>query len=100
MEERMRAALSNVNWKRIRVALLKRTVPVPAPLFFLIFMLISWAFFTLYFKLERVTRTLDLLESRTSVMESQLQGEGDTPGDPLSDDEGEYAEPPPSALQM
>ena len=95
----MRAALSNLNWKRIRVGLLMRSVPVPAPVFFLISLLIGWACFTLYFKIDRNTRTLEVLEARTSAIESHLQNRGEPAGD-LPDDEGDYPEPPSSAVEM
>ena len=100
MEDRMRSAFSNVNWKKLRVSLLKRSVPVPAPIFFLIFFAIGWACFSLYFKIDRTTKSLEELESRTSAIESHLQTGDDSSGDNSPDDEGEYTEPHSPALEM
>ena len=97
MEEQMRAAFSNVNWKRIRVGLLKRSVPVPVPVFFLIFLLVSWASFTLYLKLEQVSRMLEILENRTSSIETHLS---DPSQEGMSEDDGEYADPPATIIEM
>jgi hypothetical protein len=98
MEKRSRNPLRKVNWKDVRNDLLSKSVPVPAPVFFLIFFAISWACFTLYFKVERSTRAIEELQHRTHVLENQMQTY-DSPSDipPEEEDEVEIS---PQILEM
>lgn len=92
-----------MNWKNIRLNLLKPSVPIPAPIFFLVVFAVSWACFTLYFKMERTNTLLDSLERRTEALESELESYGDPdsgeemPYDGHNDD---FEAPPTQVIEM
>ncbi len=95
--ERKPRAFVKINWKRIRAEFLKRSVPIPAPIFFLIFLAISLACFSLYFKVQRTNALLQELEHRTEAIESHLQDYGGPDSEMDDGDEG-YPEGPTSHI--
>ena len=97
-ERRVRAAVKT-NVRRLRMEFFSKSVPIPAPIFFLIFLGIGWAGFTLYFKIERTHALLEILERRTGAVESHLEELGEIPPE-LGDEEESYEAPPSSIIEM
>lgn len=98
-EKRARTALEKVNWKRVRQQVLSKSVRIPAPVFFLIFFAISWACFTLYFKAERNSRTIEQLLQRQAAVEAHLNDLSE-PGPQEGMPEEDEAESPSQILEM
>ena len=102
--ERVTTLFARASWKNIRLIFLKRSVSIPAPIFFLAVFLFSWACFTLYFKMQRTSTLIDSLERRTEALESELESYGD----PASAEEMPYhnhdedfeASPPTQVIEM
>lgn len=96
-ERRLRTSLK-VNLRRFRAEFFAKSIPIPAPIFFLIFLGVGWAGFTLYFKIERTNALLEQLERRTDAVESQLEDYDDAP--PELGDEDEFEAPPSSVIEL
>lgn len=88
--------MEKLNWRRMRNDFLHKSVPVPAPVFFLIFFAISWACFSLYFRMERTSRLIDSLQRRTEALESELNALSASPGEGLPEED--EADPPLSQI--